>query len=169
MARASSGISEGLIVTNDHVVRGDRAVVELGDGRRLEARVTARDRENDLALLRVSARDLPAAPVGDFAGSAGRRTDPRRRPSLGRPGNGDTGDRQRDRAGNLAGPDAARHAASGCRAGAGQFRRAAGRLRGAGRRHRQHGDESGHRPGRSQPCRPAIRPVGPGAGLPAGG
>ncbi len=55
----------GLIVTNDHVVRGDRAVVELADGRHLEARVTARDRENDLALLRVSARDLPAAPVGD--------------------------------------------------------------------------------------------------------
>jgi len=47
------------------VVQGDRAVVELADGRHLEARVTARDRENDLALLRVSARDLPAAPVGD--------------------------------------------------------------------------------------------------------
>ncbi len=46
-------------------MQGDRAVVELADGRHLEARVTARDRENDLALLRVSARDLPAAPVGD--------------------------------------------------------------------------------------------------------
>ena len=57
--------SPGLIVTNDHVVRGDRAVVELADGRRLEARVTARDREEDLALLRVSARDLPAVPTGD--------------------------------------------------------------------------------------------------------
>ena len=56
--------SAGLIVTNDHVVRGDRAVVELDDGRQKEARVTARDRENDLALLQVSAA-LPAAPVGD--------------------------------------------------------------------------------------------------------
>jgi len=55
----------GLIVTNDHVVRGDRAVVELADGRHLEARVAARDREADLALLRVPARDLPAVPVGD--------------------------------------------------------------------------------------------------------
>jgi len=55
----------GLIVTNDHVVQGDRAVVELADGRQGEARVTARDRENDLALLRVSAPDLRAAPVGD--------------------------------------------------------------------------------------------------------
>ncbi len=60
--------AQGLIVTNDHVVRGDRAVVELADGRHLEARVTARDREEDLALLRVSARDLPAVPVGDSRG-----------------------------------------------------------------------------------------------------
>ncbi len=57
--------AQGLIVTNDHVVRGDRAVVELADGRHLEARVTARDREADLALLRVPARDLPAVPMGD--------------------------------------------------------------------------------------------------------
>ena len=57
--------ASGAIITNDHVVRGDRAVVELADGRHLEARVTARDRENDLALLRVPARGLPAAPVGD--------------------------------------------------------------------------------------------------------
>jgi serine protease Do len=59
---------DGLVVTNDHVVRGDRARVELADGRRLEARVTARDRDNDLALLRVPARGLPAAPVGDSRG-----------------------------------------------------------------------------------------------------
>ena len=56
---------QGLIVTNDHVVRGDRAMVELADGRQLEARVTARDREEDLALLHVSARDLPTVPAGD--------------------------------------------------------------------------------------------------------
>lgn len=55
----------GMIVTNDHVAPGDRAVVELADGRQMEARVTARDRENDLALLRVPALDLPAAPTGD--------------------------------------------------------------------------------------------------------
>jgi len=55
----------GLIVTNDHVVRGDRAVVETADGRQLEARVTARDRENDLALLSVPGLALRAAPIGD--------------------------------------------------------------------------------------------------------
>lgn len=57
---------QGLILTNDHVARGDRAEVELSDGRRLAARTLARDRDNDLALLRVSAHDLPAAPVGDL-------------------------------------------------------------------------------------------------------
>ena len=55
----------GLIVTNDHVVQGNRAVVELSDGRQIEARVTARDRENDLALLRVPALHLPAVTLGD--------------------------------------------------------------------------------------------------------
>ncbi len=45
---------EGLIVTNAHVARGDRATVELWDGRRLEAKVTARDARRDLASLRVS-------------------------------------------------------------------------------------------------------------------
>ena len=57
--------ADGLIVTNDHVVRGDRAAVELSDGRCLDARVLARDRDNDLALLRVPAHSLPAAPLGD--------------------------------------------------------------------------------------------------------
>ena len=62
---ASGWETSGTIITNDHVVRGDRAIVEMADGRHLEARVTARDRENDLALLSVPARGLPAAPVGD--------------------------------------------------------------------------------------------------------
>jgi S1-C subfamily serine protease len=58
----------GLIVTNDHVApRTGRAVVDVADGRRLDAAVVARDRENDLALLQVRAWDLTAAPVGDSA------------------------------------------------------------------------------------------------------
>jgi serine protease Do len=57
--------AEGLIVTNDHVAVRQRAQVALVDGRNLEAEVIARDRENDLAVLRVHERDLPAARIGD--------------------------------------------------------------------------------------------------------
>jgi serine protease Do len=57
--------SEGLIVTNAHVARSDRARVELWDGRTFEAEVTARDARRDLASLRVSAHQLPAATPGD--------------------------------------------------------------------------------------------------------
>jgi len=55
----------GFIVTNDHVVEGKQAVVEMQDGRRLTANVMARDAQNDLALLRVNAGDLPAAEIAD--------------------------------------------------------------------------------------------------------
>ncbi|MBV9848728.1 MAG: trypsin-like peptidase domain-containing protein [Armatimonadetes bacterium] len=63
----------GLIVTNDHVApRGGDVTVELPDERRLRAAILARDRENDLALLHVDARDLPLnglpiASIGDSA------------------------------------------------------------------------------------------------------
>jgi serine protease Do len=59
--------SEGLIVTNDHVVAHERARVELTSGERYTAAVVARDPRNDLALLRVPARGLPAPPLGDSA------------------------------------------------------------------------------------------------------
>lgn len=57
--------SDGTIVTNHHVVSGDRAEVLLADGRELEATVTARDPRNDLALLNVPARDLATPSIGD--------------------------------------------------------------------------------------------------------
>lgn len=57
--------ADGTIVTNAHVARGPRAVVHTADGRRLEARVVRRDDARDLAELRVEARGLDAAPVGD--------------------------------------------------------------------------------------------------------
>src|SRR5438445_8157937 len=63
--------SEGLILTNHHVVARDRAQVELASGHRFTAAVVGRDPRNDLALLRVPARDhhplrgCPAAPLGD--------------------------------------------------------------------------------------------------------
>lgn len=57
--------SDGLIVTNHHVVPGDRANVRLTDGREMEAVVVASLPARDLALLNVDADDLPALPIGD--------------------------------------------------------------------------------------------------------
>jgi serine protease Do len=57
--------SDGLLLTNAHVARAAEAEVELWDGRRLHARVTARDRRRDLALLRAPANDLEPAAAGD--------------------------------------------------------------------------------------------------------
>jgi serine protease Do len=57
--------ADGVIITNAHVARADRARVELWDGREFEAELTARDTRRDLASLRVSERELPAATAGD--------------------------------------------------------------------------------------------------------
>jgi len=59
---------EGKIVTNAHVVDGatsDAVQVELWDGRRLAGKIANRDRQRDLAVLRVEASGLPAAVPGD--------------------------------------------------------------------------------------------------------
>jgi serine protease Do len=55
---------EGQIVTNAHVARG-RPTVVLSDGRVFEAHVVAWDPARDLAALRIGARELPAAEIGD--------------------------------------------------------------------------------------------------------
>lgn len=57
--------ASGLIVTNDHVAQGERVGVVLPDGERLIAPVIARDRDNDLAALKVERSNLIAAPVAD--------------------------------------------------------------------------------------------------------
>ena len=41
----------GLVITNAHVVRGDRATIELSDGTAARGRVVARDPKRDLAAL----------------------------------------------------------------------------------------------------------------------
>lgn len=58
--------SDGLILTNAHVVKKARTVnVVLHDGRHLEGRVIERARDDvDLALVKVKARHLPAVTVG---------------------------------------------------------------------------------------------------------
>jgi serine protease Do len=57
--------ADGAILTNAHVATGDRAQVELWDGRELSARVTSRDPRRDLAFLQAPASDLPVATFGD--------------------------------------------------------------------------------------------------------
>ncbi|MDQ6700769.1 MAG: trypsin-like peptidase domain-containing protein [Acidobacteriota bacterium] len=57
--------SDGLIMTNAHVVRGPRAHVTLSDGRTFQAEVVCRDARRDLAALRIKIRGLPAADPGD--------------------------------------------------------------------------------------------------------
>lgn len=77
---AGSGViwrSNGLIVTNAHVVTGSSAIVQLSDGQRFAARVTQRDDRpgrsrrgrwgRDLAALQIEATDLPAAAIAPSA------------------------------------------------------------------------------------------------------
>ncbi len=58
---------DGYLLTNDHVAEhvGQRALVTLGDGRRVEARVIGSDPATDLAVLRANASALPFIAVGD--------------------------------------------------------------------------------------------------------
>jgi serine protease Do len=56
---------DGLIVTNNHVAQGERLAVVTDDDRVLEGKVVARDRERDLAAVRLDATSLPALNAGD--------------------------------------------------------------------------------------------------------
>src|SRR5690242_7932435 len=57
--------SDGTIVTNEHVARFGGLGITLWDGRSFPADIAARDLRRDLAILRLAASDLPAAPLGD--------------------------------------------------------------------------------------------------------
>jgi serine protease Do len=64
---------EGLVITNEHVVRGATEVVlTLPDGREFDADVVGADDVNDLALLRMripsGTAALPVAPLGNSGG-----------------------------------------------------------------------------------------------------
>ena len=59
---------QGLIVTNNHVVRGGTDIrVVLADKREFEAKLLLTDERTDLAVLKIEAADeeLPALPLGD--------------------------------------------------------------------------------------------------------
>ena len=57
--------SDGLIVTNHHVVPGEKARVTLPDGQVLDGTSIAAMPERDLAILQVDSADLNALPAGD--------------------------------------------------------------------------------------------------------
>ena len=59
--------SDGLIATNRHVVEDTAATytVLTNDGKNYDARVLSRDPVNDLAIVKIDARDLPTVPLGD--------------------------------------------------------------------------------------------------------
>ena len=57
--------SDGLIMTNAHVVQRDRVEVALADGRILPGRLLAHDPETDLAALTIEGRDFPTIELGD--------------------------------------------------------------------------------------------------------
>jgi serine protease Do len=56
----------GLILTNDHVVRGaERILITFPDGRDAEAELVGSDEATDVALLRIDLDDVPPAPLGE--------------------------------------------------------------------------------------------------------
>jgi serine protease Do len=60
--------SDGLILTNAHVVRGASTVrVRLQDDREFTARVLGSDAQTDVAVIKVNATDLPTVRLGDSA------------------------------------------------------------------------------------------------------
>jgi serine protease Do len=58
--------TDGYILTNDHVVDGAETItVDLTDGRTMTAKLVGTDKASDLALLKVTAKDLHAMALGD--------------------------------------------------------------------------------------------------------
>ncbi len=58
--------SEGYILTNEHVISGaDKITVKLSDGREFKGEAKGRDLRSDLAIIKIEARNLPIASLGD--------------------------------------------------------------------------------------------------------
>ena len=57
---------DGVILTNNHVVRGARSIeVKLSDDRTFPAKIVGTDPPTDIAVVRIEAKDLPVLPLGD--------------------------------------------------------------------------------------------------------
>jgi Do/DeqQ family serine protease len=60
---------QGYILTNNHVIEAaDEIEVSLNDGRKLKAKLVGADPESDIAVLQVSAEQLPAITFGQMEG-----------------------------------------------------------------------------------------------------
>jgi serine protease Do len=60
--------SDGLIMTNAHVVEGaDEVLVTLTDKREFKAKIIGADQRSDIALVKIEATGLPAVKVGDVS------------------------------------------------------------------------------------------------------
>jgi len=58
--------ADGYVLTNNHVVDGaDSITVRLSDRRELDAKVVGTDAQYDIALLKLSATNLPVVSLGD--------------------------------------------------------------------------------------------------------
>lgn len=61
--------AEGYVLTNNHVIAGaDEIVVELADGRSFEAKLLGTDPQSDVAVLKISGKNLPVVKMGDSDG-----------------------------------------------------------------------------------------------------
>jgi serine protease Do len=57
---------EGYILTNEHVVGdADKVTVTLSDGREFKAMLNGKDQRSDLAVVKISAHNLPVATLGE--------------------------------------------------------------------------------------------------------
>lgn len=57
---------EGHILTNEHVISGASQIkVNLPDGREFDAEIKGADKRSDLAVIKIEAKRLPAAKLGD--------------------------------------------------------------------------------------------------------
>ncbi len=57
---------EGYILTNEHVIaEADKITVTLSDGREFKGEIKGQDPRSDLAVIKINARNLPVAKLGD--------------------------------------------------------------------------------------------------------
>ncbi|MEP6833853.1 MAG: trypsin-like peptidase domain-containing protein [Gemmatimonas sp.] len=60
--------ADGVVVTNAHVVAGATTVtVAMRDGTTYPAKVVGKDETNDIAVVKIDAKDLPVSPLGTSA------------------------------------------------------------------------------------------------------